>query len=329
MFIEVSAKKVEDAIKQGLEQLGLTIDDVTVNVLDQGGFLRKAKVRLTVDEKEDEKSEVKAEKTEKSEKPVKSEKVEKVEKTVTTEKATAKTEADKSAKPKKQNDAREKAVKTDALAKAKSASEKPQKPAKAETASESEASASSAEPAKRKRSEDNKEAVNKALEFVKETTRLMGFEGLEIKQSESQPEFLEITAPERDDSLIIGRHGETLSALSYLAETCVRAEKCHVNIAVDCNGYRDRRAASLSAMARRKADECVRRRRKIKLEPMDRTDRRTVHSALNDDERVTTSSEGKDPYRCVVIFPARNGRNGHSDKINERTVVDETGTDIE
>ena len=52
MFKEFSAKKVDDAIKQGLAELGLTLDDVTVEVLDAGGFLRKAKVCLTVDEKD-------------------------------------------------------------------------------------------------------------------------------------------------------------------------------------------------------------------------------------------------------------------------------------
>ena len=46
----------------------------------------------------------------------------------------------------------------------------------------------------------------------------------------------------------------------------------------------------------------------IKLEPMDRVDRRTVHFALSDNNRVTTASEGKEPYRCVVIFPNKDER---------------------
>ena len=82
MFKEFSAKKVDDAIKQGLAELGLTLDDVTVEVLDAGGFLRKAKVRLTVDEKDPapvtETKDVKPDK--KLEKDEKVEKVEKVEK---------------------------------------------------------------------------------------------------------------------------------------------------------------------------------------------------------------------------------------------------------
>ena len=134
----------------------------------------------------------------------------------------------------------------------------------------------------------------------------MGFEGVSYETSEDGT--ISIDAPAGDDSLIIGRHGETLSALAYLAETGARAEKNRVNITVDCNGYRERRQQSLAGLARRKADECVRRHRKIKLEPMERIDRRTVHSALNDDNRVITSSEGKEPYRCVVIIPKSRDR---------------------
>ena len=288
MYKEFSAKKVDDAIKQGLAELGLTLDDVTVEVLDAGGFLRKAKVRLTVDEKAassadeqsaapetaEKKEPVKTEKTEKSVKTEKTEKPEKPEKAAP-KKPKKQTEADKPTEPDEKDEKGEKDEK----------SEKPE-----------------TEKKPRKLKAEDKDALDRACTFIADVIKLMGFD-VNVTLS-GDGETVNIDAPERDDSLIIGRHGETLSALSYLAETCIRAEKCHTSVTVDCNGYRGRRAASLSSMARRKADECVRRRRKIKLEPMDRTDRRTVHSALNDDERVTTASEGKEPYRCVVILPA-------------------------
>lgn len=291
--IEVTAKKVNDAIEQGLKELGAKLDDVTVEVIESGGLFRKAKVRLTLDEpekpSEPEKTEKsakpeKVEKTEKAEKPVKSEKTDKVEKPEKIEKV----EAAKSEKPEK--------------------AEKPEKTDKAE-------SAKSEKPEKkndRKKPEDKKPterreadaaALGQACEFVKEVVKKMGFEATVAVNASA--ETIEITAPQGDDSLIIGRHGETLSAIQYLAETGARAEKHHINIVVDCNGYRDRRAASLSSMAHRKADECIRRNRKIKLEPMERIDRRTVHYALGDDDRVTTASEGKEPYRCVVIIPKK------------------------
>ncbi|MDE7464794.1 MAG: KH domain-containing protein, partial [Clostridiales bacterium] len=164
---------------------------------------------------------------------------------------------------------------------------------------------------------DDREAANHALEFVKKTIELMGFETATVTADEDV-EHVEIAAPEGDDSLIIGRHGETLSALTYLAETCARAEKCHVNIVVDCNGYRARRAASLTAMAKRRARESASKHRRIKLEPMDRTDRRTVHCALADDEYVTTASEGKEPYRYIVITPKDGVREDYDDNRHDR-----------
>ncbi len=304
MFKEFSAKKVDDAIKQGLAELGLTLDDVTVEVLDAGGFLRKAKVRLTVDEKDPapvaETKDVKPDK-----KLGKDEKVEKVEKTEKDGKNVADKPAgkqsDKARKPEVKAEKTEKSEKVDNIEKTENA-ETEKKP-------------------RRLKAED-KDALDKARAFIADVTALMGFE-VNVTLS-GDGETVNIDAPDRDDSLIIGRHGETLSALSYLAETCIRAEKCHTSVTVDCNGYRGRRAASLSSMARRKADECVRRRRKIKLEPMDRTDRRTVHSALNDDGRVTTASEGKEPYRCVVILPAgKDKKRGDRAERVEETIDEE------
>ena len=316
MFKEFSAKKVDDAIKQGLAELGLTLDDVTVEVLDAGGFLRKAKVRLTVDEKDPapvtETKDVKPDK--KLEKDEKVEKVEKVEKAENAENA-GKSVADKPA-GKQSDKARKPEVKADKPIK----TDKAEKTEKVDNAEKAENAEIEKKP-RRLKAED-KDALDRARSFIADVTALMGFE-VNVTLS-GDGETVNIDAPDRDDSLIIGRHGETLSALSYLAETCIRAEKCHTSVTVDCNGYRGRRAASLSSMARRKADECVRRRRKIKLEPMDRTDRRTVHSALNDDGRVTTASEGKEPYRCVVILPAGKDkkRGDRAERIEEITDED-------
>lgn len=313
MFKEFSAKKVDDAIKQGLAELGLTLDDVTVEVLDAGGFLRKAKVRLTVDEKDpapvaetkDVKPDKKLEKDEKVEKVEKAEKAEKDGKNVADKPAGK--QPDKARKPEVKAD---KPIKTD----------KAEKTEKVDNIEKTENAETEKKP-RRLKAED-KDALDKARAFIADVTALMGFE-VNVTLS-GDGETVNIDAPDRDDSLIIGRHGETLSALSYLAETCIRAEKCHTSVTVDCNGYRGRRAASLSSMARRKADECVRRRRKIKLEPMDRTDRRTVHSALNDDGRVTTASEGKEPYRCVVILPAgKDKKRGDRAERVEETIDEE------
>ena len=83
MTIEVTAKKVDDAINQGLAQLGVTLDRVTVEVVEQGGLFRKAKVRLTLDVEEktdDAKKPAKAETEQKPDKPAKSDKSDRAEK---------------------------------------------------------------------------------------------------------------------------------------------------------------------------------------------------------------------------------------------------------
>lgn len=341
MTIEVSAKKVEDAISQGLSQLGATLDEVSVEVIDSGGLFRKAKVRLTLEKEEEqvEGSQAKEEPTEKqpikaeeiapqeTEKPVKAdaEKPEKAvkpaaEKTVKPEKPIKKAEAEKQSNPpvkkaskapsEKKPQAKAEAGRKDERKSAeadvenvKNADRQKGPQAKSESGNIKDAERRQKRPPR----EEDIKAQQEALGFIKDITAKMGFE-VTVEADGEDAEKLNITAPAGDDSLIIGRHGETLSALSYLAETVLRAEKNHVNVTVDCNGYRARRAASLSAMARRRADECVRKGRRIKLEPMERADRRTVHYALGDDDRVTTASEGKEPYRYVVIMPTDKGR---------------------
>lgn len=309
MTIEVTAKKVEDAINQGLKQLGVSLDRVSVEVVEAGGLFRKAKVRLTLDGTEENAEPQSAKEPVAAPDAASSDRPKQKAESAVSEKSSepeTKAKADGNSKPTPAN--REKSERQ--------RSNKPQPASdKADKKPNSEKSNAGADKkdkgvtkaaekpeSPRKQSAEDKVAADHALEFIKNVTQKMGFADLNI-QADKTGELISIDAPAGDDSLLIGRHGETLSALSYLAETCARAEKSRVSITVDCNGYRDRRAASLTAMARRRADECVAKHRKIKLEPMERVDRRTVHNALTGDDRVSTASEGKEPYRSVVIIP--------------------------
>lgn len=287
MTIEVTAKKVEDAIKQGLEQLGASLDEVQVEILESGGLFRKAKVRLTL-EREKQPAPAK----EQPAKPEKKFEQKQAEKPVQPEKNTEQKTTEKPAQTEKKPEQGKPDIKRIKQDKP-NPKQKQDKPAPSELKKE--------EPRPAVNIEDQKKAVAKAAEFINELVKKMGFIDASVEAADSGD--IAITAPAGDDSLIIGRHGETLSAISFLAETVGRAEKQHVNIVADCNGYRERRAASLTAMAKRRANECVAKRRKIKLEPMERVDRRTVHNALSSDDRVSTLSEGKEPYRYIVIIP--------------------------
>ncbi len=294
MTIEVTAKKIDDAINQGLKQLGATLDEVNVEVVDAGGLFRKAKVRLTL-ETEQAQTGSETEKTENESAAAPADKKAQ-EKTVV---------ADKQKSEKKERERAAASENASADGKKRDTADKPRPTEKVKKPNEQKAKpveqpkkAENKEPKKLR--EEDKHAADNALAFVKELLVKMGFADATV---EGDGERINITAPSGDDSLIIGRHGETLSAIGYLAETGARAEKCRINITVDCNGYRDRRAASLTAMAKRRADECVAKHRRIKLEPMERADRRTVHYALTDDDRVVTASEGKEPHRFIVIMP--------------------------
>lgn len=106
-------------------------------------------------------------------------------------------------------------------------------------------------------------------------------------------------------NLLIGRHGETLDALQYLASLAVK-RKCdtYYRVVLDAEGYRSRRADSLKKLAHSTARKAVKYHRSMTLEPMSPYERRIIHSELQADNLVTTHSVGEEPYRKVVVTPA-------------------------
>jgi spoIIIJ-associated protein len=106
--------------------------------------------------------------------------------------------------------------------------------------------------------------------------------------------------------LLIGRRGQTLDALEYLINRIAgRSEDgATPRIVVDVEGYRERRQGYLNALARRLADKVNHTGRVVTLNPMSPRDRRIVHLALQDDQTVTTRSQGDGHYRRILILPA-------------------------
>jgi spoIIIJ-associated protein len=107
-----------------------------------------------------------------------------------------------------------------------------------------------------------------------------------------------------DVGVLIGRHGQTLDGLQVLANAIARrsGEESR-RVIVDAAGYRDRREATLTALAREHADRASGLGERVPLEPMSASERRVVHEALKDDPEVSTVSEGAEPNRYVVIVP--------------------------
>jgi spoIIIJ-associated protein len=119
----------------------------------------------------------------------------------------------------------------------------------------------------------------------------------------------EVTATVTGDDLgvLIGRHGQMIDALQYLANAIAHQQlgDDRRRIVVDAAGYRARRSASLEAVARRGAERASATGNRVELEPMSAVERRVVHEALKDDPEVTTVSEGAEPNRYVVVVPRR------------------------
>jgi spoIIIJ-associated protein len=110
-----------------------------------------------------------------------------------------------------------------------------------------------------------------------------------------------------DLGVLIGRHGQTIDALQYLANAI--GHRTHgeerLRVVVDAAGYRARRAATLESVARRAAEQASATGHRVELEPMTAVERRIVHELLKDDPEVETSSEGTEPARFVVVLPRR------------------------
>lgn len=102
--------------------------------------------------------------------------------------------------------------------------------------------------------------------------------------------------------LIIGRHGQTLDSLQYLANVVYnRNAEVRQRVVVDAGGYRERRKQTLLRLANRLAEKAKRTGRRIMLEPMKAHERRIIHTALQHDNQIVTYSEGQEPHRKVVI----------------------------
>ena len=278
--IEATGKKIDDAINAGLKELGVTLSEVNVEILEQGGFFRKAKVRLTVED--DEELFVK--------KPVEKEAVAKP--AAKPEKPAAKPEVKAAVKPepKKENKPEPKPA-AQKFEKRQSADTRPA-PIKPETA-KPEAPVRSVDP----------EQVKIATDYLEKVLSLMNVTA-ELKVDTSHGSIdIDIVS---DDSSVIGHRGEVLDALQILAKRAVEeGNDKFVHVNVDSRNYRVKREQSLVALANRMAAKCVKTGRKVVLEPMSSTHRKIIHAALTDNDKVITKSEGKDPNRKVVILPKR------------------------
>ena len=308
---EASAKTKEEAIELGLQELGVSIGDVDVLVVEEGskglfGLFgsRPVKVRLTVKDSEEdplgdlleEKPARKAEKKPER-KPEKKPAEKKPEEKRPEEK---KPEEKKTEEKKEEKQPEKKAAKKPE----KKAEKKPEAPAEGEEPEEK------PEPRTLEKPEvtmipadalDPESPAGVAKAFLSEITKLMGVE-VSIEMG-TDAEGNVYGYMEGDTlGILIGRRGETLDALQYLTSLKVnRGREGYTRVTLDTENYRAKREDTLIRLANRMANRALRTGRKVSLEPMNPYERRIIHFALQQNDGVTTHSEGDEPNRHVVI----------------------------
>lgn len=268
---ESSGKTIQEAISAGLEHLGVSISDVTIDILEEGskglfGLFgsRQAKVRFTLRDSEDVVEEI------------------------------------LDAAPQKGGMSAEEL--------ARDAAEKPERkaPVKADTQRarperKVEPKETPAAPPTPAVQVDPETPMGKAQQFLQKVTELMG---VSVSVHVSTDEEGNVLARMEGDALgiLIGRRGETLDALQYLTSLQVnKGKEGYTRVTLDSENYRAKREEALIRLANRMASRAVKTGRKVVLEAMNPYERRILHSALQGNDAVETHSEGEEPNRHVVI----------------------------
>ncbi len=276
--LEIIAPTVEEALAQGLSQLGLPADAVSVEVLDAGnkGLFglggRQVRVRLTVTPPPGSEPVAPLPAPEKP-KAARPPKTEKLASRVALSAPVPQVQVNASKGPEKEAASLKKAA---PLPKAEAASHE-------------------------------HDLILDAAETI--VSKLLFHMGMQAQVSahygESRDDRYPIMVDIRGNDLgvLIGRRGDTLNAFQYIASLMVGKETQEfIHLIVDVEGHRDRRERQLRQLARRMAEQVMKSGRKLTLEPMPAAERRIIHMELREHPAVMTQSTGEEPHRKIVIL---------------------------
>ena len=299
-YIQFSAKTKSEAITKACIELGVSSDQLEIQVISEGsnGFfgigskpavIKVRKIEL-VSEEEEMKEIVETVKLDsfKEEAPVQEEKKTEVIKPVKKEIKEPKAVSEKARQPKpvKERAAKEKQIREKTA--------KPVKPAKpVEILTDP---------------EEIKEVENRAKVFLRDVFASMNLGEVEITSEYNTTDgSLEVDFEGEDMGILIGKRGQTLDSLQYLTSLVVNKGKSnYIRVKLDTEDYRKRRKETLENLARGIAYKVRKTRKPVILEPMNPYERRIIHSALQGNKFVETVSEGEEPYRHVVVKLKRN-----------------------
>ena len=295
--ITVSAKTLDDAITEASIQLGVASDQMEYDVIEKGsaGFLgigsRQAVIRARI--KKSVTEEIKAEE-------IKPEEIKKE----------FKKEFKKDRKDfgghKERKECKE--YKKDSK---KDFKKEPKKEFVKENKTETVSAVTAAAPVQEEKKELHVAVVTEETQkicekFLQEVLQAMGMGEVNIVSSIDEEGALAIEMNGENMGILIGKRGQTLDSLQYLTNRVAnKSQDGYVRVKLDTEDYRKRRKQTLENLAKNIAYKVKRSRKPISLEPMNPYERRIIHSALQADDRVSTHSEGEEPYRRVVVTPNR------------------------
>ena len=287
-FSEKWGDSVESAVALAVADLGLEREQVTVTILEEPsrGFFgigsKLAKVRVEEKAPKFEPKTAKSEETriepklERSEKPVRA--------------AVSEDTAEKApARPRKEREPRQKNERRGRSRKARGA----------ESYAYGEANVLGERPADLVEQEEHPVKT-----FLIDMFREMGLDVSIRVSTNAECVYVDVDGP--DSGTVIGKRGQTLDAIQYLASLVEnKGENGYTRVVIDAEGYRQKREKTLEKLANRLADKAARTGRAVRLEPMNPYERKVIHTALQKRPEVTTKSEGDEPYRRVIIEPTK------------------------
>lgn len=154
--------------------------------------------------------------------------------------------------------------------------------------------------------EENEEILSAAREFISKILETLELENIVEMELEDNTLNINVNGDENRLGILIGKRGVTLDSIQYILSLIVNKKSSrYIRVNLDSSGYRDKRKKTLENLANKMANKVLKTGRSIKLEPMNSYERKIIHTALQDFEGVLTHSEGKDPFRKVVIQKER------------------------
>ena len=151
----------------------------------------------------------------------------------------------------------------------------------------------------------DEKAKEECEKFLADVLKAMGME-VKLTSTIDEDGALNIEMAGEHMGILIGKRGQTLDSLQYLANRVAnKYQEGYVRVKLDTENYRQRRKETLENLSKNIAYKVKRTKKPVYLEPMNPYERRIIHSALQADRYVNTHSEGEEPYRRVVVTPVR------------------------